>query len=123
MNEPGPVSPGELLLKEFLEPMNAAPGRLSAETHIHESERSSAAKEGFQRTRQVSSPPSSAQRLSSGSISRIGTISISMRLNCADSSYKPGKEAAMPADCPLFTPVVRCSLSPPAAFSQMQVLS
>ena len=38
MNEPGPVSPGELLLKEFLEPMNAAPGRLSAETHIHESE-------------------------------------------------------------------------------------
>ena len=27
MNEPGPVSPGEILLKEFLEPANTTPGR------------------------------------------------------------------------------------------------
>ena len=38
MNEPGPVSPGEILLKEFLEPANATPGHLAAETHIPESE-------------------------------------------------------------------------------------
>ena len=38
MNEPGPVSPGEILLKEFLEPANTTPGRLAAETHIPESE-------------------------------------------------------------------------------------
>ena len=37
MNEPGPVSPGEILLKEFLEPANTTPGRLAAETHIPES--------------------------------------------------------------------------------------
>lgn len=38
MNEPGPMSPGEILLKEFLEPANTTPGRLAAETHIPESE-------------------------------------------------------------------------------------